>query len=83
MQDASIRFAHEARTADVALFYYSGHALQFAGTNYLAPVDAILRDEADLKHMARVEEILADLQQAKNLRILVLDSCQTILLLKT
>src|ERR1700759_758240 len=76
MQDASIRFAREARTADVALFYYSGHALQFAGTNYLAPVDAILRDEADLKRMARVDEILADLQQAKNLRILVLDSCR-------
>ena len=64
MQEASIRFAREARTADVALFYYSGHALQFAGTNYLAPVDAILRDEADLKRMARVDEILADLQQA-------------------
>ena len=27
MQDASIRFSREARTADVALFYYSGHAL--------------------------------------------------------
>ena len=76
MQDASIRFAREARTADVALFYYSGHALQFAGANYLAPVDAVLRDEADLKRMARVDEILADLQQAKNLRILVLDSCR-------
>jgi Caspase domain len=76
MQDASIRFAREARTADVALFYYSGHALQFAGANYLAPVDAILRDDADLKRMVRVDEILADLQQAKNLRILVLDSCR-------
>jgi hypothetical protein len=76
MQDASIRFAREARTADVALFYYSGHALQFAGINYLVPVDASLRDEADLRRMARADEILADLQQAKNLRILVLDACR-------
>jgi hypothetical protein len=76
MQDASIRFAREARTADVALFYYSGHALQFAGINYLVPVDAELRDEADLKRMARADEILADLQQAKKLRILVLDACR-------
>jgi caspase domain-containing protein len=76
MQDASIRFAREARTADVALFYYSGHALQFAGVNYLVPVDATLRDEADLRRMARADEILADLQQAKNLRILVLDACR-------
>src|SRR5262249_17942587 len=38
MEDATIKFAREARTADVALFYYSGHALQFNGVNYLAPV---------------------------------------------
>jgi uncharacterized caspase-like protein len=76
MQDALIKFAREARPADVAMFYYSGHALQFSGTNYLAPIDAVLRDEADLKRPTRVDEILADLQQAKNLRILVLDSCR-------
>jgi hypothetical protein len=76
MQEASIRFARAARTADVALFYYSGHALQFAGVNYLVPVDADLRDEADLRRMLRADQILADLQQAKNLRILVLDACR-------
>jgi hypothetical protein len=76
MQDAIIRFARAARDADVALFYYSGHALQFAGVNYLMPVDAVLRDEVDLRRMARADEILADLQQAKNLRILVLDACR-------
>jgi uncharacterized caspase-like protein len=76
MQDAAIRFARAARGADVVVFYYSGHAMQYAGVNYLAPIDAELRDEADLRRMARVDEILADLQQAKNLRILVLDSCR-------
>src|ERR1700753_1559701 len=55
MQDASIRFARAARSADVALFYYSGHAMQYAGVNYLVPVDAELRDEADLRRMARVD----------------------------
>jgi len=76
MEDAAIRFARAARTADVALFYYSGHALQFNGVNYLAPVDTILKDEADLRRMTRVDQIVADLQQAKNLRILILDSCR-------
>jgi Caspase domain len=76
MQDAAIRFARAARTADVAVFYYSGHAMQYAGVNYLVPIDAQLHDEADLRRMARVDEILSDLQQAKNLRILVLDSCR-------
>ena len=76
MGDAAIRFARASRSADVAVFYYSGHAMQFNGVNYLMPVDAKLEDEADLKRMTRVDEILDDLQQAKNLRILVLDSCR-------
>jgi hypothetical protein len=76
MDAAAIRFSRAAREADVALFYYSGHALQFGGINYLAPVDARLTDEADLRLLARVDDIVADLQRAKNLRILVLDSCR-------
>jgi uncharacterized caspase-like protein len=35
MDDAAIRFARVARNADVAMLYYGGHALQFAGVNYL------------------------------------------------
>jgi uncharacterized caspase-like protein len=76
MEDAEIRFARAAGNADVAMFYYSGHALQFAGVNYLAPVDAQLSDTADLRRMVRVDDLVADLQRAKNLRILVLDSCR-------
>ena len=76
MGDAAIKFARAARNADVAMFYYSGHAMQFNGINYLMPVDATLVDEADLKRFVRVDDILDDLQQAKNLRILVLDSCR-------
>ena len=76
MDEAIIRFARAARTADVAMFYYTGHALQFGGINYLVPVDAQLNDEADLRRMVRVDDVIADMQQAKNLRILVLDSCR-------
>jgi len=77
MENAAIRFSRAARTADVALFYYSGHALQYNGVNYLVPVDAVLTDEADLRRMTPMDQIVQDLQQAKNLRILVLDSCRT------
>jgi hypothetical protein len=76
MDEHLIRFARAAREADVALFYYSGHAMQFAGVNYLMPVDARLSDEADLRRMMRVDDVIDDLQQARNLRILVLDSCR-------
>jgi uncharacterized caspase-like protein len=76
MDEATIRFARAARTADVAMFYYSGHALQFGGANYLVPIDAKLADEADLRRMTRVDDVVADLAQAKNFRILVLDACR-------
>jgi len=76
MDEAIIKYARAVRTADVAMFYYGGHALQFGGVNYLMPVDAKLDDEADLRRMVRVDDVIADMQQAKNLRILVLDSCR-------
>jgi hypothetical protein len=76
MEDAAINFAKAARNADVAVFYYSGHAMQYAGVNYLIPVDAQLADEADLRRATRVDDVVDDLKQARNLRILVLDSCR-------
>jgi Caspase domain len=76
MDETAIKFARAARNADVALFYYSGHAIQFAGTNYLVPIDVKLTDEADLRLMTKVDDIVADLQSAKSLRILVLDACR-------
>jgi Caspase domain/Domain of unknown function (DUF4189) len=76
MEDIEIRFARAARDADVAMFYYSGHAIQYAGANYLLPIDAQISDAADLRRLARVDDVVADLQQAKGLRILVLDSCR-------
>jgi formylglycine-generating enzyme required for sulfatase activity len=76
MQDAIIRFARAAQSADVGLFYYSGHAMQFNSVNYLMPVDARLNDEADLYRFTKVDDVLGYLQQAKALKILVLDSCR-------
>jgi hypothetical protein len=76
MEDAVIRFSRTAREADVAMFFYAGHAMQHGGINYLMPVDARLLDEADLRRIIRVDEVVADLQQAKNLRILILDACR-------
>jgi uncharacterized caspase-like protein len=76
MDDLAIQFARAVRSADVAVFYYSGHAMQFAGSNYLMPVDAKLADEADLRRMLKVDDIIADLQEASALRLMVLDSCR-------
>jgi hypothetical protein len=38
MDEKTINFSRAVRDADVALVYYSGHAMQFAGANYLMPM---------------------------------------------
>jgi tetratricopeptide (TPR) repeat protein len=77
MDDAFRRFARLARDADAALFFYAGHGMQFAGTNYLMPVDAKLQDDADVTYeLAKVDDVIADLSRAKNIRIVILDACR-------
>jgi formylglycine-generating enzyme required for sulfatase activity len=76
MEEKEIAFSRAVRDADVALVYYSGHAMQFGGSNYLMPVDAILHGDADLRRLTRVNDIVDNLSQAKKLRILVLDACR-------
>ena len=55
MDDYAVRFARAAREADVALFYYSGHAMQFADVNYLMPGDTRHADEAYLRRLAKID----------------------------
>ena len=53
-----------------------GHALQFESINYLMPIDVTLADETDLRRLVRIDELVKDLQAARNLSILVLDACR-------
>lgn len=76
MEDALIRFARAARDADTALVYYAGHGLQHAGVNYLAPIDAELQDETDLRKLVQLQAVVDDLQRAGRVRILMVDACR-------
>ena len=76
MDEHIARFARSARSAEVALFYYSGHALQFSGVNYLAPIDATLAQESDLKSFTRADSALAAMEHARKAQIFVLDACR-------
>ena len=84
--DASIRQMDEALTvfgsiscasADVALVFYAGHALQYQGKNYLMPIDASLNDEIDLRRsMVDDEQIRIALDRSSGVKILILDACR-------
>jgi uncharacterized caspase-like protein len=77
MDEAFRQFARCTRDADAALFFYAGHGMQFAGTNYLIPVDAKLQDEADLPYeLTKLDDVIADLSRAKHIRVVILDACR-------
>jgi len=70
-------FQREADTSDWAVVYYAGHGLEVSGTNYLVPIDAKLGDDRDIQDEAvSVDRILRAVENAKKLRLVMLDACR-------
>lgn len=76
MEQVIDAFAAKIEGADVALFYYAGHGMQYQGINYLIPTDADLSKPAGLRRLTKLNDVVADVKKAKALRILVLDACR-------
>jgi hypothetical protein len=75
--DALRAFQIQAATADVAAVYYSGHAIEISGQNYLIPIDAKIETQADLRiGSVLLEELLSALSETRNLRLILLDACR-------
>lgn len=63
---------------DVALFYFAGHGIQYAGRNYLVPADAKLTIERMIQFdCIEVDRVLAYMEEAKTkVNIIILDACR-------
>lgn len=71
------RFARASATADSALFFYAGHAIQYHGKNYLMPIDAQLEDEISIRYnLVSVDDVRASLDRASGVKIMILDACR-------
>ncbi|KRW97575.1 peptidase C14, caspase catalytic subunit p20 [Paracoccus sp. MKU1] len=70
------QFGAAAQTAEVALFYYAGHAFQVADQNYLLPRDFRLErlDRATARTVA-LDEALKAMAAAPGVKIVLLDAC--------
>jgi uncharacterized caspase-like protein len=68
-----------SRSADICLFYFSGHGIEVNGANYLVPVDGRLRDHSDLEtQMIPLNSLLNALRQTGARRkIVILDCCRS------
>ncbi len=61
-----------------ALFFYSGHALQVAGKNYLIPIGARIKNQRDVEiESIEADEVMAALNRAsQGIKIAILDACR-------
>jgi invasion protein IalB len=70
-------FAEAANGADVALFYYSGHGMQFQQTNFLLPVDVKLANEYEAVHgTVSAQDVVAMLESRARYSLVFLDACR-------
>jgi uncharacterized caspase-like protein len=70
-------FAEALSGADIGLFYYAGHGLQVDQRNFLAPVDAQLKSEADLDFEAmQLDLVLKQMVRNARTSIVFLDACR-------
>jgi uncharacterized caspase-like protein len=77
MRRALREFADKVREADVALVFYAGHGIEVNGANYLIPVDAVLETDLAIEdETVPLERVSQILEQARRLRLVVLDACR-------
>ncbi len=81
MEEAILEFDEKIRQEPgVGLFYFSGHGLQYQGTNYLIPVDGtrLLRNPKQLRYKAVAASYIQTTMEAAGNRVnlLILDACR-------
>ena len=70
-------FVKEAENAETTLFYYSGHAFQLEGANYLVPVNAQLKSrQAIFDETWSLDGIIKRLQARDRQTLIFLDACR-------
>ncbi len=70
-------FVKTHKGADVMLFYFAGHGMQFDGKNYLIPVDAALASEFDiLGETISLEQVLTLMQRNSKASLVFIDACR-------
>lgn len=63
--------------ADLAIVYYSGHGFQIGGENFLIPVDASLKNAADIEVQAvKLDDVLQQLRSKSKIQVIILDACR-------
>ena len=83
---AVARFRGQIKAAEVALFYYAGHGISVAGSNYLIPIKSAYQpegaDDLTLRMLAETklfnaEQVVAEMSAAgARCNLVILDACR-------
>ena len=79
MREAVRDFGSRLRKSDAALFYFSGHGVQFEGGNYLLPIGAEIEIPQHISYEALSEnEVLAEMEGGTKDRVnlVIVDACR-------
>ena len=77
MRRALRDFSRRVRGADVAVVFYSGHAIEIGGSNFLIPTDAKLDRDIDVEDEAiSLDRLMNMVEPARRLRLVILDACR-------
>ena len=79
MKAALRDFKSQVHGGDDVVFYFSGHGVQFGGTNYLIPVDIAADSEAQVADDAvSLQRILDDMTEQKvRFSLAIIDACRS------
>ncbi len=77
MVDALSKFHSRSQNAEVVLFFFSGHGVQWSGNNYLLPVDNKLATEVDLTTgTVKLDDVVKQMNANAKTSIVLLDACR-------
>ena len=78
MEQGILDFGSRAGAAAVALFFYAGHGLEVAGSNYMVPTTAKLLEDRDLEREAvSMDMLLGEMAgSGASVKIAIFDACR-------
>jgi uncharacterized caspase-like protein len=77
MRVAMLEFNRRVRGADLAVVFYAGYGIEVGGENYLIPVDAELKTDADVDNETiKLKTMVMAVSGASELGLVILDACR-------
>jgi hypothetical protein len=77
MRKAILEFGRTAEGSEMAVVFYAGHGMEVSGENWLIPIGAELRSDADIENEAvSLRSISLQVSKARKIGLVILDACR-------